>query len=103
MRQDSTAGFTDTLPPGMPEELAGPIEAPVSRTDRFPTLDVLRGFALLGILLMNIEDFAGPEGLWDVPVGLPKPAFVGWHAYLDYAIMILAALRRGGCAPDGAH
>jgi len=33
---------------------------PVAPTERIVLLDVLRGFALLGILLMNIEGFAGP-------------------------------------------
>jgi len=77
------------LPPGTPEELAGPPEAPVRQGERFQTLDVLRGFALLGILMLNIEDFAGHEALWDFPVGLLKPAFVGWHVHLDYAILTL--------------
>jgi uncharacterized protein len=50
---------------------------------------VLRGFALLGILLLNIESFAGPESLHDIPVGTGQPAFVGWHARLDLAILAL--------------
>jgi uncharacterized protein len=32
--------------------------APVEAGERLPTLDVLRGFALLGILLINMEDFS---------------------------------------------
>lgn len=83
------AKMTETLPPGTPEELAGPAEAPVRRGMRFASLDVLRGFALLGILILNIENFAGYEALRDFPVGLIKPAFVGWHAHLDFAIVIL--------------
>ena len=35
--------------------------APVTRTDRIPSLDVLRGVALLGILLLNILVFAMPD------------------------------------------
>jgi uncharacterized protein len=81
--------MTEKLPPGTAEELAGPAEAPVRRGERFASLDVLRGFALLGILMLNIEDFAGHEALWNFPVGLIKPAFVGWHAHLDYAIVTL--------------
>jgi uncharacterized protein len=79
----------DTLPSGTPEELAGPLEAPVKLGQRLPTLDILRGVALLGILMLNIEDFAGSEGLFDIPVGLARPAFVGWHAHLDWTIVIL--------------
>ncbi|MFP3648524.1 DUF418 domain-containing protein, partial [Paraburkholderia sp. SIMBA_054] len=33
---------------------------PLAPAERIVLLDVLRGFALLGILLMNIEGFAGP-------------------------------------------
>lgn len=36
---------------------------PVSPPERMPVLDVLRGFALFGILLMNIEGMAGPLAL----------------------------------------
>jgi uncharacterized protein len=79
---------SETLPSGSPEELAGPVEAPVKIGQRLPTLDILRGVALLGILMLNIEDFAGSEGLSDIPVGLAKAAFVGWHAHLDWAIVI---------------
>lgn len=43
---------------------------PTPSRERIPALDVLRGFALFGILLVNIEDFSGPNGfglrtLWD--------------------------------------
>ena len=43
---------------------------PTPSTERIPALDVLRGFALFGILLVNIEDFSGPNGfglrtMWD--------------------------------------
>ena len=31
---------------------------PVVETERFESLDVLRGFALLGILVVNIQHFA---------------------------------------------
>jgi len=36
---------------------------PVAANERIVTLDVLRGFALFGILLMNIEAFSGPMDL----------------------------------------
>ena len=36
---------------------------PVATGDRIAVLDILRGFALLGILLMNMEAFSGPLDL----------------------------------------
>ncbi len=74
---------------GPGEELAGPVEGPVTRGERLVALDVLRGFALLGILAVNVENFAGPESLHDVPMGLARAAFTGWHAHLDLAILTL--------------
>jgi hypothetical protein len=47
------------------------LPAPVALKDRIFSLDVIRGVALLGILLANIEDFAAPEALHDVPIGTP--------------------------------
>ena len=46
--------------------------APVAVKHRITALDVLRGFALLGILLLNIEDFSGPEVLHDIPLSLTQ-------------------------------
>ena len=74
---------------GPNEELAGPPESPTGRSERIVTLDVLRGFALLGILTVNVEDFAGPESTHDVPMELVKAAFVGWHAHLDMVILTI--------------
>jgi uncharacterized protein len=61
---------------------------PLAPDHRIALLDILRGVAVLGILMMNIEDFAGPESatFHDIPVGLSHPAFVAWHAPLDYII-----------------
>ena len=42
-------------------EVAGQaVFGPVRVAERIPAIDVLRGFALLGILMMNIEAFVGP-------------------------------------------
>jgi uncharacterized protein len=46
---------------------------PVKPAERFLTIDVLRGFALLGILVINIWTF----GLPDVGLGLANPLLVG--------------------------
>jgi uncharacterized membrane protein YeiB len=53
----------DQVPtPDLPEESAATFEkkpvAPVSSANRIHYLDELRGFALLGILIMNIQNFS---------------------------------------------
>jgi uncharacterized protein len=35
-----------------------PLAAPVTADERIVSLDVLRGFAILGILVMNIQSFS---------------------------------------------
>jgi uncharacterized protein len=52
------------LPGGMPTMLA-----PVALDERITTLDVIRGIALFGILLMNVEFFNRPIG--ELDIGLP--------------------------------
>lgn len=64
-------------------------DGPVAVSQRIVALDVLRGGALLGILVLNIESFSGPASLHDIPVGVAKPAFVGWHASLDLIILTI--------------
>ncbi|MFT4197713.1 MAG: DUF418 domain-containing protein [Pseudoxanthomonas sp.] len=60
--------------------------APVGEGERLPVLDVARGFALLGILLMNMEGFFGPPV---VAVGGLDPALRGADRWADAAIYIL--------------
>jgi len=43
---------------------AGGALAPVPAAERVELVDVLRGFALLGILLINVQVFAAPLQLW---------------------------------------
>ena len=54
-----------------PAEVAAPIPAPVlgpvEQADRISSLDAVRGFALLGILLMNIVGFAMNFAAYDDP------------------------------------
>ena len=69
----ATTFDTQPLPAGAPEELAGPAHipapalAPVARQDRISSVDTLRGFALLGILAMNITSFGLPAWAYAVP------------------------------------
>ena len=44
----------------MTKEFMAPIAAPVNQQDRIVILDSLRGFAILGILLMNMPSFSMP-------------------------------------------
>ena len=45
----------------------GPRVGPVVQTERVDAIDVLRGFALLGILLMNVQSFAMPQAAYFNP------------------------------------
>ncbi|MBW3550820.1 MAG: DUF418 domain-containing protein [Proteobacteria bacterium] len=65
---------------------ASTILTPVSASERIEAMDVLRGFALLGILLMNIESFNGP--LLTALSGL-DPSLTGADRWVDALIYIL--------------
>jgi hypothetical protein len=67
MNYSSGSGVVLEAPvlPNSEEELVGPPQTavPTKRGERISSLDVLRGFSLLGILAVNIENFGGPESL----------------------------------------
>lgn len=63
--------------------------APAAPTEREPILDVLRGFALLGILLINIELMRGPL-LYEVLGGEIPPPSEGLDRVLQFAVGWLA-------------
>ena len=63
--------------------------APVKRAERISSIDVLRGFGLLGILVMNINSFADIEVLLDIPFGTARDAFSGPHAGLNLALFYI--------------
>jgi uncharacterized protein len=79
------------LPLETDEELAGPphVLTPVSRQQRISSMDVLRGFALLGILIMNVTSFGLPSWAYSIPLGTPKPTFSGTHAHINTVIWFL--------------
>ncbi|MBD9478161.1 DUF418 domain-containing protein [Pseudoxanthomonas sp. PXM02] len=60
--------------------------APIAVTDRIEAMDVLRGFALLGILLMNLEGFVGP--VMASGSGL-DPALTGMDRTVDLLVYVL--------------
>jgi len=49
----------------VPTATSAPL-APVSPEERLPVLDVLRGFALLGIIVMNMGGFSMPGSAWSL-------------------------------------
>jgi len=75
-------------------ELAGPeiLTAPTSILERVSSVDVLRGFALLGILVLNIQDFGDVSLAHDVPLGSSIDIFSGAHPHLDFAALLLSWL-----------
>ena len=60
--------------------------APIPARDRIETLDVLRGFALLGILAMNIRAMAAPFGAYMYPYALFDFTGASRTAYLFTAV-----------------
>src|SRR5580704_3537540 len=78
-----------------PEVFAGaewqpilPAVAPVRSEERIPALDTIRGFALLGILLMNICSFGLPDAAYANPA--PAGGATGWD-FLTWCIMEVLA------------
>ena len=79
---------TPSNPAGLEEEIAGPALpfSPVARQGRFASMDVLRGIALLGILIANVTDFGLPGWDYLVPLSTSKPVFTGPHAAANTAV-----------------
>lgn len=63
----------------MPELATRP--APVRGAERILALDVLRGFAVLGILVMNVQSFAMPFAAYSNPTGWGEPGTLGYWAW----------------------
>ena len=81
-----------SLPPAANEELAGPAyaaTAPVTREERVSSVDVLRGISLMGILIMNICDFAFGFKDYAYPISTVKPVFNGPHWKVNTTIWFL--------------
>jgi uncharacterized membrane protein YeiB len=66
---------------------AGPTHPlPTQRQERISSIDVLRGVALLGILIASLTSFGLPEWACLVPLSIAKPAFSGPHAHINTVV-----------------
>jgi uncharacterized protein len=85
-----------------PEDRTGLQEsAPVSQPERTRSLDILRGFALLGILVMNIQTFAMPAAAYINPTAwgdLSGANYLVWllsHLLADQKMMTIFSMLFG--------
>jgi len=75
--------------------------SPVKITDRIVAIDVLRGFALLGILIMNIQGFSMPEAAYFLPTvygdfdGVNRWVWIGSHIFADQKFMTIFSMLYG--------
>lgn len=76
-------------------------KAPISPSERILSLDVLRGFAILGILIMNIQSFSMIETAYINPAafgdltGLNKWVWILSHVFADSKFMTLFSILFG--------
>jgi uncharacterized protein len=64
-----------------------PQPTPVSTPERLESLDVLRGFALLGILAMNIRAMSAPFGAYMYPYALFEYEGISRAAYIFTSVL----------------
>ncbi len=78
-----------------------PQPGPVTGSERIHSIDVLRGFAVLGILAMNIYDFAMPSAAYFNPTvyggseGLNYYTWVFTHLFFDMKFMSIFSMLFG--------
>lgn len=80
-------------PPPSPDGAAPPSPAPVSAQERALLPDALRGFALVGIALINVQDFAG-FAVWE-QTGLSRAAQVLTDVFFNGKSVALFAMLFG--------
>lgn len=81
--------------------MAQNVNTPVKPKERIVALDFLRGFALLGILLMNIQSFAMPDAAYFNPTaygdltGLNRLVWTTSHIFADSKFMTIFSILYG--------
>lgn len=74
---------------------------PVISSERIQSLDILRGFAILGILIMNIQSFSMPGAAYMNPMaygdldGLNKWVWIISHVFADQKFMTIFSILFG--------
>ena len=74
---------------------------PVEKTNRIQSIDLLRGVAILGILIMNIQSFAMPSAAYNNPLaygdltGLNKITWILSHLFADQKFMSIFSVLFG--------
>ena len=74
---------------------------PVEKTNRIQSIDLLRGIAILGILIMNIQSFAMPSAAYNNPLafgdltGLNKMTWILNHLFADQKFMSIFSILFG--------
>ena len=85
----------------MSSESAKPAPAPTRASERIVAIDILRGFALLGILIMNIQGFAMPTAAYSNPTaygdlsGANRLVWTMSHIFADQKFMTIFSLLFG--------
>ena len=101
---DSARSRSSELRRDLPEAASsreGRSPGPVAANERIETLDVLRGFALLGILTMNIRAMAAPMGAYMYPyalfdfTGASRAAYIFTSVFFDLKMMGLFSMLFG--------
>ena len=72
---------------------ATPMVAPVSATERISSMDVVRGFALLGILAMNIVGFAFHPSVYGDPTVAGGSTGINLWVYVFNSVMVDGKMR----------